>query len=531
MIQFPRWKTALIILTCLLGIVFALPNVLPERALNAMPDWLPKKQVVLGLDLQGGSHLLLEVDTKFVEQEQAAGLVDAVRGLLRRDKLRYRRVELVDKTTTVQLFDSSSNGRLIALVKASLPEAEVRTVQNEVHVSLTPEAVLERRRSAVEQSIEIVRRRIDETGTKEPIIQRQGDDRIILQLPGIENPQHVKDLLGQTAKLTFRMVDTDAMMSDPDHVPQDCDRLIEDHISQSDADSKDASGRHVVYFVKKQVLVGGESLVDAQATIDPQFNRPVVSFKFDSEGGRKFAEATQHNVGRLFAIVLDNKVISAPRINSPILGGQGQIEGGFTVKTANDLALLLRAGALPAPLKFLEERTVGPDLGADSIRAGQNATLISIVLVAVFMVAFYMLFGLVANVALAFNIILLFAALSALQATLTLPGIAGIALTIGMAVDANVLIYERIKEELRNGLKPLSAIEAGYTRAMATVTDSNLTTLLGVAVLYEFGTGPVRGFAVTLAIGILISMFTAISLTRLIVVYWYRWTRPKTLPL
>ena len=291
-------------------------------------------------------------------------------------------------------------------------------------------------------------------------------------------------------------------------------------------EEKRAPAKILVY---KRILVSGENLVDARVGSHHETNQPVVHFSFDSVGARKFADATSQNVGRAFAVVLDNQVITAPRIVSAITGGQGMIEGGFTIKSANDLALLLRAGALPAPLTVLEQRTVGPDLGADSIKSGQRATIYAVVLVALFMIAAYMFFGVIANIALIVNIIWLMGAMSALQATLTLPGIAGIALTLGMAVDANVLIYERVKEELRNGMKAMSAIEAGYKRAMATVTDSNLTTLIGAAVLYAFGTGPVKGFAVTLALGILISMFTAISLTRLIIIYWYKWRRPKTL--
>jgi preprotein translocase subunit SecD len=372
----------------------------------------------------------------------------------------------------------------------------------------------ERLKMAISQSIEIVRRRIDEMGTKEPSIQQQGEDRILVQLPGVDDPGQVKNLLGKTAKLTFRLVHPqNNNTSSKSRVPLGAEILSSDEKGR---------GAQSHYLVQKRVDVSGEMLVDAQPTFD-QNGQPAVSFSLDAKGGRRFADVTRKNIGRPFAIVLDNKVISAPVIQSEIPGGSGIITGNFTTAEARDLAILLRAGALPAPLNVLEERTVGPDLGADSIEAGKMATIVAIVAVLVFMILFYgPVFGIAANVALVMNLILLFAALSLVGATLTLPGIAGIALTLGMAVDANVLIYERIKEEINLGQAPLSAISIGYARAMGTIVDSNVTTLIGAALLYQFGTGPVKGFAVTLSIGILISMFTAISLTRVIVLWWMK---------
>jgi protein-export membrane protein SecD len=377
----------------------------------------------------------------------------------------------------------------------------------------------------LEQSIEIVRRRIDETGTKEPTIQREGSDRILVQLPGIDNPEHVKELLGKTAKMTFQLVDTSIS-------PEDARRgrlPPGDDILPGIDDARHAGGPKQEYVVQKRIMVSGDSLTDAQATF--QNNEPVVSFKFDSNGGRRFGDATKANVNKPFAIVLDGKVISAPVIREPILGGQGVISGSFTTQTANDLALLLRAGALPAPLTILEERTVGPDLGADSIHAGTLASLVGVILVVAFMLVFYGLFGAFADIALFFNLCLMMASLSLLGATLTLPGIAGIALTMGMAVDANVLIYERIREEVRGGRTLLSALEAGFARAFGTILDSHVTTLVAGALMFWLGSGPVKGFAVTLCLGVLTSLFSAILVTRLQIVTWVRRTRPKAIPI
>jgi preprotein translocase subunit SecD len=376
--------------------------------------------------------------------------------------------------------------------------------------------------SAVAQSVEIVRRRIDEVGTREPTIQRQGENRILVQVPGEKDPDSIKRLLGQTAKLTFHLVDLDTSMEQAlaGNLPPGSELLP--------SDENDASGQAAQYVVRKRVEVSGESLVDAQPTYYQ--NQPVVSFRFDSVGGRKFGNVTRDHVGELLAIVLDGRVISAPRIDEPILGGSGIIRGSFTVQEANELAVLLRAGALPAPLEIVEERTVGPDLGADSIQAGKVASVIGLILVALAMGLYYGLFGVFANIALIVNLVLIIAALSVLQATLTLPGIAGIVLTMGMAVDANVLIFERIREEARVGRPPMSAIDAGYREAMRTIIDANLTTLIAAVLLYAFGSGPVRGFAVTLGIGIITSMFTAITFTRLLMATWFRRTRPAMLP-
>ncbi|MBV2187358.1 MAG: protein translocase subunit SecDF, partial [Rhizobium sp.] len=386
--------------------------------------------------------------------------------------------------------------------------------------NLTDAGIDYRAGSALTQSMEVVRRRVDELGTTEPMIQRQGNDRIIVQVPGLEDPQRLKALLNQTAKLSFHMVDmsmpvTEAINGRP---PATAEVLY----SQDDP--------AVPYLVEKRALVSGENLVDAQASFNQQTSEPVVTFRFDSKGAQRFAQATQENVGRPFAIVLDDQVISAPVIREPIIGGSGQISGNFSVEGANDLAVLLRAGALPATLTVVEERTVGPGLGQDSINAGVFASAIGAVLVVLFMLGFYGSFGVMANIALAANIVMILAVLSLIGSTLTLPGIAGIVLTMGMAVDSNVLVYERIREEAKSGRSLVQSIQVGFDKAFATIVDANLTTLIAAAVLFFLGSGPVKGFAVTLAIGIITTVFTAFTMTRWLMAVWFRWKRPKHLP-
>ena len=387
-----------------------------------------------------------------------------------------------------------------------------------VRASLTEQTRRDRITATMQQTVEIIRRRIDATGTREASIQRQGERRVVVQVPGIQDPERIKELMGKTAKLTFRFVNENVRPG-VDRVPPGFEVLP----------SQDSQGPRE-YAVSKRVMVSGANLVDSQPTFEQ--GQPVVSFRFDPVGAERFGRATSENVGRLFAIVLDDEVISAPVIRGPILGGTGIITGTFSVQEVNDLSLLLRAGALPAPLTFLEERTVGPGLGADSVAAGQIASILGLIFVVIFMGASYGLFGMLANLALMANLILIVAALSGLQATLTLPGIAGIVLTIGMAVDANVLIFERIREEARAGRGAVTAIDAGYRRAITTIVDSNLTTFIAAILLFLFGTGPVKGFAVTLAIGLVTSMFSAIMLTRLLVVLWLRRRRrQQTLPI
>jgi preprotein translocase subunit SecD len=537
MLDFPKWKILLVVAVCLTGLAFAVPNLLSRVTAESLPEWLPHQQINLGLDLQGGSHLLLEVETAAVVRERLLDMVQATRGALRAERIGYTGLGVQGQSVTLRVREPDDQARALEIlrdlatpIQPSLFGGGGRDIELEggeggaITIRLTEQAIAERKQSAVSQSIEIVRRRVDETGTREPTIQRQGEERILVQLPGVDDPDRIKRLLGKTAKMVFRLVDVNTPVGEAQRgrVPPGSELL------DSDTDV-DSTGKPIQYVVRKRVMVSGENLIDAQPTY--QQGEPVVSFRFDSVGGRRFGQVTSENVGRPFAIVLDGKVISAPVIREAILGGSGIISGRFTVQEVSDLALLLRAGALPAPLKILEERSVGPSLGADSIRAGKIAAGLGLVLVIVFMVLAYGLFGLAANVALLTNLVLIAGALSLLQATLTLPGIAGIVLTIGMAVDANVLVFERIREEIRTGKTPFAAVDAGYRRALTTIIDSNVTTFIAAFLLFILGSGPVRGFGVTLSIGIATSMFTAVMLTRLVVVLWLRRRRPAALPI
>ena len=533
MLYFTRWKALGIILTALIVCLFAVPNFFPEATVKNWPLWA-QRRMVLGLDLQGGSYLLLEVDSNYVKKERLDQVRDDVRRTLREAKIGYTGLAVRNDTVEVHITrDTEQATALSKLRELSQPLGGLLGANGQrsldvtdagggvIRLTVTPAAINERIRQTIEQSIQIVERRVNQLGTVEPVIQRQGTDRILVQVPGLQDPTRLKELLGKTAKMEFRMVDTTvpADQAARGQLPPDDDLLMS------------ASSPKIPYVVKKQVLVSGGELSDAQPGFDQRTGEPIVSFKFNSTGSRKFAQATAENVGQPFAIVLDNEVISAPVIREPIPGGQGQISGNFTVQSANDLAVLLRAGALPAPLTPIEERTVGPGLGQDSIAKGELAAYVGAIMVVVFMLATYRLFGVFANIAVVINVAMIFGLLSLLNATLTLPGIAGIVLTVGIAVDSNVLIYERIREELRGGRNAISAIDAGFKRALSTILDSNITTFIAAAVLFYIGTGPVRGFAVTLGIGIITTVFTAFTLTRLIVAWWVQWKRPKTVPI
>jgi protein-export membrane protein SecD len=489
---------------------------------------------VLGLDLQGGSYLLLAVDSNYVKKEKLDQVRDDVRRTLRDAKIGYTGLAVRNDAVEVRVSkDTDQQTALSKLRDLSQPlggllgsngqrSLEVSDAGGGVIRLVVPQAAInDRIRQTIEQSIQIVEKRVNELGTVEPVIQRQGTDRILVQVPGLQDPTHLKELLGKTAKMEFRMVDTTVPpdQAQAGRIPPDSELLMS------------ASSPKVPYVIKKQVLVSGSDLTDAQPGFDQRTSEPVVNFRFNTAGSRKFAQATTENVGQPFAIVLDNEVISAPVIREPITGGSGQISGNFTVQSANDLAVLLRAGALPAPLTVIEERTVGPGLGQDSIEKGELAAYVGSIMVIIFMLVTYRLFGVFANIAVAINVAMIFGLLSLLNATLTLPGIAGIVLTVGIAVDSNVLIYERIREELRGGRNAISAIDAGFRRALATILDSNITTFIAAAVLFYIGTGPVRGFAVTLGIGIITTVFTAFTLTRLIVAWWVRWKRPQSVPI
>ena len=525
MVNIPRWKVILVIAITFLGLTYSIPNVIPSERMAGIPSWLPHKHINLGLDLRGGAHLLLEAKVEVAVRESLDNLRQGVGAELRnRPPIVYTNLSVVPNGVSVTIRNpgevDGARSRLRRLGEGSTVEADGQRIT----LRYTEQLLRDRRKAALEQSIEVVRRRVDESGLTEPSIQRQGDDRILVQAPGVGNTTALKERIGKTAKMTFHLMDPEYQTYDANYRVRPGSMLL------AGEDERSPQGQQVYYLVKKRVEVSGENLVDAQPTVD-QNSRSVVSFRFDSIGGRKFANVTRNNVKKPFAIVLDKKVISAPVIQEPILGGSGQISGNFTTESARELALLLRTGSLPVPLAVVEERTVGPGLGADSIEAGRIASIIALVAVIAFMTFAYGLFGIFANIALLLNLILIAAALSVLQATLTLPGIAGIVLTIGMAVDANVLVFERIREEQRAGRTPISAVDAGYSRAFSTILDANLTTLIAAVLLYMFGSGPVRGFAVTLAIGIVTSMFSAIMVTRLMAVTWLLRKRPSTLPL
>ncbi|MBV8916965.1 protein translocase subunit SecD [Bradyrhizobium sp.] len=533
MLYFTRWRALGIILTALFVCLCAVPNFFSEATVKTWPLWA-QRRLVLGLDLQGGSYLLLSLDANYVRKDKLDQVRDDVRRTLRDAKIGY--TGLATRTDSVEVRitrDTEVQTALAKLRELAQPLGGLigsggqRSLDVSdaggglIRLTVPQAAINERIRQTIEQSIQIVERRINQLGTVEPVIQRQGSDRILVQVPGLQDPTRLKDLLGKTAKMEFRLVDESVPPDQAQRggLPPDAELLWS------------ASTPKVPYVIKKQVLVSGGDLTDAQPGFDQRTGEAIVTFRFNTVGSRKFAQASTENVGTRFAIVLDNEVISAPVIREPITGGSGQISGNFTVQSANDLAILLRAGALPAPLTVIEERTVGPGLGQDSIEKGELAAYVGSIMVIVFMLLTYRLFGVFANIAVTINVAMIFGLLSLLSATLTLPGIAGIVLTVGIAVDSNVLIYERIREELRGGRTAISAIDAGFKRALSTILDSNITTFIAAAVLFYIGTGPVRGFAVTLGIGIITTVFTAFTLTRLIVAGWVWWKRPQTVPI
>ena len=518
MMYFSKLKTALIAGVCVLGVLLCLPNLFAAPA-----SWLPWRQVHLGLDLRGGSYLLLEVDMGAVSRERLDNLADAARTALR-NKVQFQppQVQAAQNRILVRLRDPAQTDdavRLLGEATTTAGTANEYTVASntpgEVTLALSEAGLRERANAAILQSIEIVRRRIDETGVLDPQIARQGENRIVVQLPGVEDPNRIKELIGKTAKMTFRLVDETANAASP--APPGDDVLP-------------VEGQNTKEVVRRRVEVDGANLTDARPGQDQQNGRWVVNFTLDSVGARRFADVSTANTGKRFAIVLDDKVISAPVIREPITGGRGQISGNFTAASAQDLAVLLRAGALPAPLTVVEERSVGPELGADSIRAGALALGAGLLMVMAYMAIFYGLFGWYANIALIFNLFLQIAVLSLIEATLTLPGMAGILLTLGVAVDANILINERIREEVRHGRTPLNALDTGFRRAYGTIIDSNATNFLAHVMLFVFGSGPVRGFAVTITVGIVTTLFTAILVARLLMARWYVSTRPVLLP-
>lgn len=524
MMYFSRLKTTAILVTCLIGMLLGVPNLFPAPA-----SWLPWRTVHLGLDLRGGSYLLLEVDMKAVIKERLDSLADGVRQALRTQQIFYQTLEPQQDQNRVllRLRDPSKTDAAMSLLHplismdATTGQPDMSIVSNPdntITLTLSPTALAARATGAVDQSIEIVRRRIDETGVVDPQITRQGQTRIVVQLPGIGDPDRIKQLIGKTAHMTFRLVDENANPAAGGPPPPGDDFLpMQDNPAEKIA-------------VRKRIDVDGADLTDARAGTNPESGEWVVNFTFNSIGARRFADVSRANVNHRFAIVLDDKVISAPVIREAITGGRGQISGSFTASSANDLAVLLRAGALPAPLTVVEQRSVGPELGEASIRAGALSLAAGFVFVIAFMGVFYGLFGWFANLALFVNLFLMLGIMSLLQATLTLPGMAGMLLTLGMAVDANILINERIREEQKLGRPPLQALEHGFKRAYSTIFDSNATAFLAHVMLFVFGSGPVKGFAVTITVGIATSLFTAWMLTRLMVSRWYISRKPKLLP-
>jgi SecD/SecF fusion protein len=535
MLYFSRWKIISILLVVLTGMAFAAPNLLSPQVRDALPNWMPSQTMTLGLDLQGGSHILMQVDEEAMRAERLDTLQDDIRAILRDARIGYRFAQTGGGAVNVTIRDPQEVERARELLEpltdpvtsglfgqGSIEEAAIAQPSPAVlRLSLTEAGITNAMSQAVTQSIEVIRKRIDELGTTEPVVQRQGADRVLVQVPGLDDPQRLKDLIGQTAKLTFQMVSDEVPVQDAltGRPPAGTEILYEEDIDPP-----------TPYLVERRALVDGENLVDAQAAFDQQTNEPIVTFRFDTKGSTRFCQVTTANVGRPFAIVLDERVISAPVIRDAICGGSGQISGNFTVESANDLAVLLRAGALPAKLDVIEERTVGPGLGADSIAAGQLAAIVGGLGVIVFMIVSYGFLGVIADIALLANISLILGVLSLLGATLTLPGIAGIVLTMGMAVDSNVLIYERIREERRNGRNLIQSFDAGFKQALSTILDANITTLIAAVILFYLGSGPIRGFAVTLAIGVVTTVFTAYTFTRLVVSLWVRYRRPTALP-
>ncbi len=509
MIQIPQWKQILIAFICLMGVLYSLPNFI--GGMSKLPSILPHKTINLGLDLRGGAHLLYDVDVDTVFNERADAMVQDLRSQLRKAKVGYSRLSSVDGGVRVTLRDESDGEQARKIIRRFDQNLTIDTKNSTITATMNDVARKLVFDQTIAQSIEIVRRRIDELGTTEPAIQRQGESRILIQAPGAD-AEELKALVGTTAKLTFHLVSSGA----------DSERRNLVTYPMADNELRNLT------IIKRPELTG-DMLDNAQPNF--QDGAPVISFRFNNVGARRFCDLTRKHTNEPFAIVLDEQIISAPNINEPICGGSGIISGGFTVEEANQTAMLLRSGALPAPMEVVEERTVGPSLGADSVEAGKIASLIALAFVLVYMVITYGTFGAFANVALLINISLIFALLSSLQATLTLPGIAGIVLTIGMAVDANVLIFERIREEFSAGRSVMSAIDSGYKQAMGTIVDSNITTLIAAIILFSFGTGPIKGFAVTLGVGIATSMFSAIMVTRLIIVLWLRNRKPTTIPI
>ena len=531
MLTLSRWKVTAVILSVIFGIVFTLPNLLPQRTLDALPGWVPHQKLNLGLDLQGGSYLLYEVDTDALRAERLTNMVEDVRTALRNDQIAFSELGEAGGIVRVRVTDPSKVDMALSLLRRSVGgplqgtiSGRDVTVNNKgdgrLELSFVAEAARADAAKAVDQSIETIRRRIDSLGTKEPIITRQGYNRIVIQAAGESDPNRLRAVIGQTAKLTFQMVDDSV-------TPED---IAAGRIPPGVVVLPGTEPGAPPLAMAKRALVTGEDLVDAGQAFG-QSGEAVVSFRFGGPGARKFGDATTRNIGKRFAIVLDNKYISAPVIQGAIPGGSGQITGNFTPESANELALLLRSGALPAKLNLEEQRTVGAELGADAVRAGAISLAIGAAAMFVFIVLAYGLFGVFAAIALVANVLMIIGIMSFTQATLTFPGIAGLILTLAVAVDANVLIYERMRDEAAGGRSPMSAADTGFRRAMVSIMDANITSLISAGIMFGFGSGPIKGFAWTLSIGVFTSVFTAIVITQVLIGWWFKVAKPKKLPI
>ena len=506
MLHFSKLKIFSIIFVVILGILFFLPNLFTSNL-----SFLPKKKIVLGLDLQGGSYLLLEVNSKPLFKDKLEAKSFELKKKLRMERISYESFETTESIISFRLnLDNKENilkllneNNLNESIDETNKELDYQILNDKIIINLSEAYKKRIKKNAMEQSLEIIRSRIDELGTREPTIIAQGEQRILIELPGIKNPKRIKEIIGTTAKLTFRFI-------------------ADNNAKKTSYEILQTKNELETYNVQKKLVLSGEHLTDAQPGFDNLNNSSVVNFKLDSFGAKKFAYATKNNIGKRLAIIIDNKVVSAPVVRDAITTGNGQISGSFSVEEANNLAIVLRSGALPAPMSIIEERTVGPDLGQESIDKGIVSLVIGFILVILYIFYNYRIFGLFANISLFINLILLISILTIIEATLTLPGIAGIILTVGMAVDANVLIYERIKEEMSMESNILIAFDNGYKKVLTTLLDANITTLIAAFVLYFIGSGPIKGFAVTLATGIITSLFTTFVLGRMFVSFYIK---------
>ena len=527
MIQLRAWKIALVVLATVLGILFSLPNLVPT---GTLPGFVPQGRVNLGLDLQGGSYLLYEVDLDALRAEQVTNLVEDARRTLQTGQFLFTGLGQSGGKVVVRISDPAKlDAAYQALVRLSQPIPGTasrdivvqRGADQTITLAPAPEGANVTASRAVDQSIEIIRKRIDQLGTKEPTILKQGLNRIVVEVPGESDPERLKSVIGKTAKLTFQMVDDSVTPAD----------LASGHVPPGSAVFASDDNYSKSYVLKKRAVVSGEDLIDAQGSFEPQTGAPVISFRFNGKGARNFGEATSQNIQKRFAIVLDNRVISAPVINSAITTGSGIISGNFTTESANDLSGLLRSGALPAPLRVQEQRQVGAELGADAVRSGAIALALGAIAIFVFIILAYGLFGVFAALALLLNMVLLLAFMSLTGSTLTLPGIAGVILTLAVAVDANVLIYERMRDEARHGRSLIASLDSGYRLALPSILDANFTTLISAFIMGSVGSGPVKGFALTLGVGVIVSVFTAIFVTQILIGVWLRVMKPKVLPI